>query len=285
MTRSSTSIHHVSDTARWAAVYRARETERPDALFRDPFARRLAGEQGEQIARAIAFTDKNAWVWTTRTWLCDRLIEQQIRQGAQMVVNLAAGLDTRPYRMALPPSLTWVEVDLPGILDYKEHILAEEKAACTVERIRTDLADASARRMLLEKLKTKAQKAVIVSEGLLIYLSPEQVGALAMDLARVPAFRHWIFDIVSPSLLEMIRKSAAPQMSEGAAQMQFGPESGPEFFAPYGWTPVEVNPTLKTAAKLKRLSFFFRLIALLPQAPKPKGKRPWSAVCLLQNQA
>jgi hypothetical protein len=37
-------IQHISDTARWAAVYRARETERNDALFRDPFARRLAGE-------------------------------------------------------------------------------------------------------------------------------------------------------------------------------------------------------------------------------------------------
>lgn len=46
------SIRHISDTALWAAVYRARETDRKDALFRDPFARRLAGERGEQIARA-----------------------------------------------------------------------------------------------------------------------------------------------------------------------------------------------------------------------------------------
>jgi O-methyltransferase involved in polyketide biosynthesis len=33
-------IRHISDTARWAAVYRAQENERRDALFRDPFARR-----------------------------------------------------------------------------------------------------------------------------------------------------------------------------------------------------------------------------------------------------
>jgi len=39
-----------------------------------------------------------------------------------MVVNLAAGLDARPYRMSLPASLQWIEVDLPEILAYKEKI-------------------------------------------------------------------------------------------------------------------------------------------------------------------
>ena len=40
---TSTPISHVSDTAHWVAMYRAMESERPDALFRDPHARRLAG--------------------------------------------------------------------------------------------------------------------------------------------------------------------------------------------------------------------------------------------------
>ena len=54
-------IDSISDTARWAAVYRARETDRPDAVFRDPFAKRLAGERGEQIAAALPFSDQNSW--------------------------------------------------------------------------------------------------------------------------------------------------------------------------------------------------------------------------------
>jgi len=57
----------------------------------------------------------------------DQFIAEQCQQGVDMVVNLAAGLDTRPYRMALPPALEWVEVDLPGIVSYKEEILASEK--------------------------------------------------------------------------------------------------------------------------------------------------------------
>src|SRR4029077_6576743 len=101
-------IRNISDTARWAAVYRARESERPDALFRDPFARRLAGERGEQIAETLHVAE-HAWSWVTRTYLFDQYITEQIQQGVDLVVNLAAGLDARPYRMALASSLRWVE--------------------------------------------------------------------------------------------------------------------------------------------------------------------------------
>lgn len=54
-------IRNVSDTARWVAFYRAQETERPDAVFRDPFARRLAGQRGEQIAKAMPLGRDNSW--------------------------------------------------------------------------------------------------------------------------------------------------------------------------------------------------------------------------------
>src|SRR3954451_20365490 len=96
-------IHDISDTARWMAVYRARESERSDAVFRDPFARALAGERGEQIAKAIGFGVENAWSFLARAYLSDRLIAKQVKNGVDLVVNLAAGLDTRPYRMELPP--------------------------------------------------------------------------------------------------------------------------------------------------------------------------------------
>ena len=76
MSNPEPTIRNISDTARWAAVYRARETERPDALFQDPFARRLAGERGEQIAAALPFHEKQSWSWVTRTYLFDRFIRE-----------------------------------------------------------------------------------------------------------------------------------------------------------------------------------------------------------------
>src|SRR5882672_10901745 len=123
-------IRNITDTALLAAVYRARETERADALFSDPLARRLAGERGEQIAKSLLFSEKHAWSWFARTYLFDQFITQCLREGCDLVVNLAAGLDARPYRLALPASLKWIEVDLPDITDYKEEILRDEKPSC-----------------------------------------------------------------------------------------------------------------------------------------------------------
>jgi len=60
-------IRDISDTARWVAVYRARESEREDAVFRDPFARAMAGERGERIAAAMKLSDENAWSFVART--------------------------------------------------------------------------------------------------------------------------------------------------------------------------------------------------------------------------
>ena len=173
-------VRNISDTAMWAAAYRARETERPGALFRDPFAKRLAGARGEQIADKLTF--KDSWAWVTRTYLFDRFVTAEVAAGADMIVNLAAGLDARPYRMALPERLAWVEIDLPDLLAYKEEILRNEKPACTVERIPLDLADRAARQTVFERLGQRAKSALILTEGLIIYLTAEEAGALGDDL-------------------------------------------------------------------------------------------------------
>src|SRR6201982_2285487 len=104
-------MREISQTALWMAVYRARESERPDAAFRDPYARALAGERGERIANAMSFGEEHAWSFITRTYLFDRFVARLVQRGVDTVVNLAAGLDARPYRLELPPSLRWVEVD------------------------------------------------------------------------------------------------------------------------------------------------------------------------------
>ena len=139
--RAEPSIRNISDTALWVAIYRARETDRPDALFRDPFARKLAGERGEQIAQEMQTGQRYEWPYVSRTVRFDQIVSEQVKQGVDMVINLAAGLDTRPYRMELPASLKWVEVDLPAMIAYKEEILGKEKPRCALERVRLDLAD------------------------------------------------------------------------------------------------------------------------------------------------
>lgn len=278
-------IRNISDTARWVAVYRARETERPDALFRDPFARRLAGERGERIASSLSRDSQREWALVARTLLFDALVTEQVAQGADLVVNLAAGLDTRPFRMALPSSLLWVEVDLPEILDYKEEILKDERPVCALERVRLDLSQAGARREMFQRLGRAAKKSLIVSEGLLIYLTPEQVAGLARDLATPPSFHGWVVDIQSPGLKRLLEKEVGPHLAEARAPFHFAPEEGPGFFEAHGWRPLDVRSVLKAAARVKRVSWWMRLLATLPESKGRQGSRPWAAVCLLERSA
>jgi methyltransferase (TIGR00027 family) len=278
-------VRDISDTARWVAYYRAQETDRPDALFRDPFARQLAGARGEKIAKAQKFADQNAWSFMARTVLFDQFITEAVRSGASLVVNLAAGLDTRPYRMDLPKTLRWVEVDLPGILDYKEGVLKGAAPVCAVERVRLDLSDDAARRAVFARLASGASRAVVMTEGLIIYSSSDQVASLARDLAAVPPFHTWITDLASPGLVKMMTARGGDMVAAAGAPFKFAPAEGPEFFVPLGWKPVKVSSLLKTAGRLNRLPFFLKLIALLPERKKPAPNQPWSAVIQLERAA
>jgi methyltransferase (TIGR00027 family) len=284
MSSSGPLIRGISDTARWAAMYRARESTRPDAVFRDPLARQLAGSRGHEIATAMPFSERATWAWVARTYLFDEFIAQQVAQGVDMVINLAAGLDARPYRMDLPAALKWIEVDLPEVLAYKEDVVKSEVPRCTLERVALDLSDVTARRRLFDELGGKASKALIVTEGILICLSGEEVIALASDLQRPASFQRWAVDLASPGLLRILQRHLQPMLDQGGATLKFGPEEGPLFFASHGWKPIDVRSLLKTAARLNRLSFWMRLVAKLPESTGKQGSRPWGGVCLLARE-
>ena len=279
----SSLVENISDTARWVAIFRAEESERPDAVFHDPFARKLAGKKGEQIANAIGFGRDNSWSFIARTFLFDEFVMRHVLEGYDMVLNLAAGLDARPYRMDLPSSLQWVEVDLPGIIEEKEKVLNNEAPRCNLIRIKSDLADQKARIELFKKLNSKAEKILVLTEGLIIYLTSTQVGSLATDLSLQKNFKRWVFDMVSPALLRMIQERMGPALGGSGAVFQFAPEEGEEFFLPFGWKSLESKSGLKTAASLNRLNEQMLQVAAIPE---PEGRRdqfPWTGVCLFEN--
>ena len=276
-------IRNISDTALWVAVYRAMETERTDAVFRDPFARRLAGTRGEEIMRSIKPSQRHAWSYTARTHLIDAFVQQEVARGADMVIDLAAGLDARPYRMDLPASLRWIEIDLPDILEYKAGILGNETPVCHLERIPLDLANAGARRTVFERLGRTSARAIIISEGLLVYLTAEEVCALARELASQQSFQRWATDLTNPALLKMLQRQVGARLDQAGAPLKFGPEEGPRFFERCGWKPVDVRGMLHAAAKLHRLSLLFRLFAMFPDTKGENPKAIWGGVVLLEQ--
>ena len=276
-------IRDIADTARWVAAYRAEESERSDAVFRDPFARRLAGARGEQIASTIEFTRANSWSFVARTFLFDATIERHVADGVDTIVNLGAGLDTRPYRLALPASVKWIEADLPAMIAYKETMLSGEHPVCRLDRLAVDLADRAARLALFERIGARARRVLVITEGLIAYLTEEEVACLAVDLSRQSSFWRWALDMQSPGLLRLAQAQIGSVLNAASVPLKFGPAGGEEFFRGYGWCPIESKSLLKTAAVLGRLSPELMEHASMPEPEGAKGDMPWSGVCLFEN--
>ena len=285
-----TPISHISDTARWVAGYRAMETARPDALFRDPYAARLAGERGQAIIDALPQGRKQSWPMVIRTAVMDEIIVDMVRnRGVDLVLNLAAGLDARPWRLPLPPALVWVDVDLPEILDYKREVIGDDRPAPRYQARTADLRDGTERRALFQQAGTLGTRAMVITEGLLIYLTAEDAAALAADLHTEPAFQWWLTDLASPRLLTMLAKTWGPAVKEGNAPFQFGPAEGTAFFAPFGWNEATARSTLDEALRLHRtpgVAWLWRLgLTLTPRARRDQVRRMSQIVLLERGEA
>jgi methyltransferase (TIGR00027 family) len=280
-------IENVSDTARWVAMYRAMESERPDALFNDPFARRLAGEKGEEIVRTLKDGRSMAWAMIVRTQIFDEIIMAELRtDGIDLVLNLAAGLDARPWRLDLPATLQWIDVDLPDILRYKLASMGDAKARCAYEAVEADLTDADVRRALFSRIATRSRRTLVVTEGLLIYLSDAEVAALATDLHAIPSFARWVIDLASPRLMKIMKKSWGAAAASGNAPFKFAPATGTDFFREYGWEERAFHSTMEEAQRLHRemkMMWLWRFLGKLQPARVREEFRRMSGTVVLER--
>lgn len=260
-------------------MHRATESARPDALFSDPLAGLLAGEHGRAIVDNVPRTTRNGWWLVARTKIIDDAISDAIANGCDRVLNLAAGLDTRPYRLDLPPDFVWVEADLPKLLAEKTEALAEQVPRCRLTRAAVDLADPQARAAFLNEALDGAAKALVLTEGLLMYLDDADVTALSAAIQR-PEVHWWMLDFAGPGLKKMMNKKMAGMLQN--APFKFAPDNGLAYFENLGWRTVDVEALYLAAHRMHRLPLVMRPLAWLPQPdPRHPGGRAWSATALL----
>jgi methyltransferase (TIGR00027 family) len=247
---TDTLIENVSDTAFWIAHYRAVESERADALFHDPLAGLLGGERGRQIARAMPESVMTGWAVVIRTCIIVDFINCAITQGTDTVINLGAGLDTRPYRLDLPNSLVWVEADFPDVIEFKEKRLSGERPRCQLERVKLDLANLSERRQVLASTDARSRSMLILTEGVVPYLSVEEAGPLAEDLKTLDHACYWIVEYFSPEVIQYRERLMARKIQN--APFKFKPKDWFGFFEEHGWHCKEARYLAEEAKRLHR---------------------------------
>lgn len=256
---TGTRLRDVSDTALAAAMVRARESARPDPLFRDPYAAALAGERGRALVSERHLRIISSGV-IARTAVYDELITRMVHtERVGCVLNLGAGLDTRPYRLDLPGDLHWVEADPPAICDHKDRVPAEAVPRRRLTRVPVDLADARERRRLLAEF-CHDRPVLVVTEGVIPYLTAEAVTALAGDLGERPVVRWWALDLIGPLFVQVARRVAGRRMARAGAALRFIPAAGVDFFRPLGWEPHQVRSSWRERRRLRREPPFMRAL-------------------------
>lgn len=227
-------IDAVAATARLTAALRAAESVRPDRLFRDPFAARLAGTVGVELLDQLQMRDSP--IIPVRTRYFDDAITGTVSRGIRQIVVVAAGMDTRGYRLDLPEDTVLFELDRPNLLRLKDELLGAAKPIGTRLAIGVDLATDFTVALTDAGFRPDRPTCWLV-EGLTQYLSETDVHRLIDRLSSHSATgSHLLIDFVGTSLLE---SPALRPMLEGLADRgmtwRYGTEEPETLLEHRGW--------------------------------------------------
>jgi methyltransferase (TIGR00027 family) len=244
-------LRGVGKTALGVARVRALESWREDRLFDDPFAQafvdaapgafpeeRQAREPGGGGLRELGAAFSAHAVIRTRFY--DDWLTAAVGGGCGQVVLLAAGLDTRAFRLGWPGGTRVFEVDLPDVLAFKEAALAGHGAVPRCERV-TVAADLRGDWVaeLLTAGFDRARPAAWLAEGLIIYLTAGEAGRLLGAVSELStadgqlAFEH------SPAGADAVtaRARQLPGMRAYTSLWKGGLGDAPGWLNEHGWRP------------------------------------------------
>ena len=284
-------LEGVGGTGLTIAGIRAAETERADRLFTDPLAGAFVAAAGSPPSQATGRQAAALRLWVVaRTVFLDELVMAACADGTRQVVLLGAGFDTRAFRLPWPPGVRCFELDTQDVLASKEQVLTAQHAVPGCERITVpgDLRDdwpAALRAVGLQPDEPTGW----VAEGLLVYLSPDDVDQLLDRVTSLSApgsrlgltFRSRApADQASPAVA--LRRSAAPDDPAGwlaghgwAAQ----PTSAREVLQAHGRAVPAAPPGGRAGRPSRALLVSAALDpALLRSRPARRRTRPASAV-------
>ncbi|MFF3224065.1 SAM-dependent methyltransferase [Nocardia suismassiliense] len=194
-------IQGVGATAIGVAGIRAKESERSDRLYDDPYAR-LFVEAARTAYLGPTAPPGSPESWATIEGLVDRFYERRtvrvrlvddranaaVQSGGRQVVVLGAGLDTRAFRMSTPVDLTWFELDLPDVFAFKEPVLQRSSPApgCHRRVVPVDLRFDWVR-PLIDSGFQPAVPTTWIEEGVIGYLPYDNAVALAATITELAA--------------------------------------------------------------------------------------------------
>ncbi|CAN5855650.1 class I SAM-dependent methyltransferase [soil metagenome] len=245
----------VGSTALFVAAARALEARKPDPLAVDPYAEvfcRAAGGHWADVVDGKAPDSKLMTEFGThfvnfqgaRTRFFDNYFARAADTGVRQVVILAAGLDSRAYRLPWPKGTVVYELDQPRVLDFKRAVLADHGDEPTAERreIAVDLRDDWVGALIGSGVDP-GKPAAFLAEGLMIYLPATAQGQLfaGIDALACPG-SHVAIEEGDPMPDQAFEVLKAREQADGTDGTFFSLiynerfERADTWFGQHGWT-------------------------------------------------
>lgn len=227
----------LGSTAYWTASVRAKESTREDRLFDDPWAAALAGTKG--LAWIERRSADSVISMSLRTRFFDDFLQRiATDNGIRQIVLMAAGLDTRAFRLRWPGKMRLFELDQTPVLEHKERILRSAGAQPTCER-QTIAADLTGpwEAALVKAGFEPEQPSGWLLEGFLFYISTQDLTHLLDRTSSLAAPGSWIgFDAINAITLTSPVTRGWVQMQADSGAPWIGTLDDPEgFLAIRGW--------------------------------------------------
>lgn len=274
-----------SKTALMVCAYRARATARPEPICVDPWAARLAGDDGEALASAFDARFPHMELWLAlRVRYLDELVRFWTAQGIDQVVILGAGLDTRAARLARD-GVRFFEVDHPATQADKRARLAQLDGY-PLEAPRFVAVDFESGADFVDALAgaglDRTRPAIVVWEGVVPYLTEAAVRATARRVATALHPRSILaFDLVGKRMVEGLAnrekdRHTADYVAGLGEPIRFGTNDILPLLADEGFRQVRVHSfdelaLAATGTYDRAREFRFQSIAVCSVTPFPAG--------------
>lgn len=211
-------IHGVPETMLQTLYARAAYSQKKNAKFHDDRAVEIVSRMDYDFSLAgnDAMMSKGV---IARTLLLDRMAGDFIRENPKStVVNIACGLDTRVYRLNAPPSVRWYNLDLPETIEVRRRFLTENGHISMIARSAMDESWA-------DEIEEPKGRALIVIEGLSMYLSVQDVKQMLSIISRRFERAEVIMEVMNPWVVKNVKEKS---IEKTRAKFTWGIKSGKE---------------------------------------------------------
>jgi methyltransferase (TIGR00027 family) len=233
----------ISKTAFYCCGVRMQDAERAQPVCGDTYAKTFMNEQGLQILEMFKDETRPNISNVARHRLIDDLLREELLAKPNLtVVIIGAGFDTRAFRLK---GGTWIEIDEPQVIAYKEERLPAANSDNELQRISIDFATES----LEQKLAPYSGRSpvTVVIEGVLGYLDEAAIGNSIETLDHLFPRHRLICDLMTREFFDKAAGSIHEKLTGMGATFKFTIDNPEEVFLKNGYRQPETIPVVEKA--------------------------------------